>query len=125
MGGDFLATTAADEALKNLGKMVVTPGEMTSIEITGEGLDVMKDRVMVIDCYGTCGVSAPSPSVSIPAKNGYPEWMPVNALIDRPSIMTRQAPEYPVMPPIDYKPFTKTPDKYCPGNKLPFPADTL
>jgi hypothetical protein len=134
---DFLATTAAGETLKNLGKMtitakpfvgvdyVVSPGEMTSIEITGEGLDVMKDRVMVIDCYGTCGVSAPSPSVSIPAKNGYPEWTPVNALIDRPSIMSRQSPEYPVVPPTNYKPFTKTKSKYCPGNKLPFPADTL
>jgi hypothetical protein len=134
---DFLATTAAAEALSNLGKMsitakpavgvdyVVTPGEKASIEVTGTDLDVMKDRVMVIDCYGTCGISAPAPSVSIPALKGYPEWMPVNALIDRPSVMMRFAPELPVVPPNDYKPFTKQASKYCPGNMLPLPADTL
>jgi hypothetical protein len=133
----FLASTAADEALTNLGKIavtakplvgvdyVVTPGEKTSIEVTGEGLDVMRDRVMVIDCYGTCGVSAPSPSASLPAMKEYTEWTPVNALIDRPSVMMRFAPEFPVNPPDTYKPFTKYPGKYCPANKLPIPKDTL
>jgi hypothetical protein len=133
---DFLATTAEAEAEINLGTMTITakpvvgvdyvvaPGEKTSIEVTGTGLDVYKDRVMVIDCYGSCGVSDASPSVSIPEKKGYVEWTPFNALIDRPSVMMRFAPEYPVNPPVDYTPFSKTEDKYCPENLLPFTADT-
>jgi len=120
---DFLTTTAAGEADGNLGKItvtakpvvgvdyVVTPGEKASIEVTGTDLDVMKDRIMVIDCYGTCGVSEPSPSASIPAVNGYKEFYPVNALIDRPSVMMRFAPEYPVNPPADYAPFSMTKSK--------------
>jgi len=134
---DFLTTTAAGEADGNLGKItvtakpvvgvdyVVTPGEKASIEVTGTDLDVMKDRIMVIDCYGTCGVSEPSPSASIPAVNGYKEFYPVNALIDRPSVMMRFAPEYPVNPPADYAPFSMTKSKYCPGNKLPIVENTL
>jgi hypothetical protein len=38
---------------------IVTPGQSTSLELTGKGLSV-NDRVMLIDCSGTCGLSEAS-----------------------------------------------------------------
>merc|ERR1719506_1022238 len=49
---------------------VVTPDIMQSLEVTGPDLTydkkdlLSKDRVMVIDCGGTCGVSGPTMKVT-------------------------------------------------------------
>merc|ERR1719486_1093944 len=54
---------------------IATPGEPTSIELTGlpsksllpeaDGM-LSADRIMVIDCGGTCGIAGPSESVEAP-----------------------------------------------------------
>merc|ERR1719387_2509829 len=54
---------------------IATPGEPTSIELTGlpsksllpgAGGMLSADRIMVIDCGGTCGIAGPSESVEAP-----------------------------------------------------------
>merc|ERR1719327_1279788 len=54
---------------------IATPGEPTSIELTGLlGMSLLPeadgmlsaDRIMVIDCGGTCGIAGPSASVEAP-----------------------------------------------------------
>merc|ERR1719456_281632 len=42
---------------------VLTPGENSSIEVIGTGMDWQTDRLMIIDCTGICGVSGPTDSV--------------------------------------------------------------
>jgi hypothetical protein len=39
---------------------VLDPTTEGSIEVTGEGLDWKKDRIMLVDCEATCGVSSPA-----------------------------------------------------------------
>jgi hypothetical protein len=59
-------------------KYVVTPNEPTSLEVVGDELSIASDRVMVIDCTGTCGVSRPTrfvENLSIPQTlNGQEAW---------------------------------------------------
>merc|ERR1719305_1162734 len=61
---------------------VVTPGIAQSLEITGpdltyDSMDLLsKDRVMVIDCGGTCGVSGPTDKVT-----GYGDVAKWNSLL--------------------------------------------
>jgi len=45
---------------------VLEPNQMTSLEVLGTDLDEMRDRVVVIDCKGTCGVSNPTQALSVP-----------------------------------------------------------
>jgi hypothetical protein len=55
---------------------VATPGEKVGMEITGTGLlagaggKLTADRVMVIDCGGTCGVTGPSSNLDLPENAG-------------------------------------------------------
>merc|ERR1719487_3173291 len=126
---DALAATGdvADEVAKNLGTVfvtkkadlgvsyVVTPGEDASIELTGAGFE-SGDRIMVIDCFGTCGFTEGSTFVSAPTYAILPT-------LDRPSL-----PEFtPVYPDKSAETFTyeKIADMYCPGNMLPVVEDTL
>jgi hypothetical protein len=117
----------ADEVAKNLGTVfvtqkadlgvsyVVTPNEVASIELTGAGF-TSGDRIMVIDCFGTCGFTEGSTFVSAPT-------FAVLPTLDRPSL-----PEFDIKyPDTSAAKFTysKTSGKYCPGNMLPVVADTL
>jgi hypothetical protein len=115
-----LATDAADEVAKNLGSVyvtkkvdlgvsyVVTPSEETSIELTGSSFE-SGDRIMVIDCFGTCGFTEASSFVSEPTYAVLPT-------MDRPA-----EPEFPMVYPdtsaAKYT-YSKIPGKYCPGNLL-------
>lgn len=51
---------------------IIEPGAPASLELTGKGLSQDKDRLMLIDCQGTCGLTAPSATVVYPdgAANG-------------------------------------------------------
>jgi len=44
-----------------------TPGAQQSIEITGTNLDVVRDRILIIDCNETCGQASATPAVVEPA----------------------------------------------------------
>ena len=45
---------------------VVEPGTDASIEVTGTGLLAETDRLVVVNCQDTCGVSGPSAQVGFP-----------------------------------------------------------
>eukprot|EP00400_MALV-I_sp_L67-5_P000370 gene370-55_t len=59
---------------------VVAPGQEAVVEVLGENLDVNHDRIMFVDCQGTCGQSAASAEVD----SGGLLWAPVNAFVDPP-----------------------------------------
>jgi hypothetical protein len=116
-----------DEVKKNLGTVfvtkkadlgvsyVVTPNEEASIELTGEGFE-SGDRIMVIDCFGTCGFTEGSSYVSAPTYAVLPT-------IDRPSL-----PQFEMVYPDDSAAtytYEEIDGKYCPGNMLPVVPDTL
>jgi hypothetical protein len=121
------AGDVADEVKKNLGTVfitkkadlgvsyVVTPGAQASIELTGSGFE-SGDRIMVIDCFGTCGFTEGSSFVSEPDYAVLPT-------IDRPSQDDFEA----KLPDTSAAKFTysKLPGTYCPGNMLPVVEDTL
>jgi len=99
---------------------VVTPnlpvGESTSIEVTGMGMDIGADRVMVIDCTGMCGVTESAKSVMGigPA---------VNAIVDRPSV--HDVVVGPDATPEAYSYNYDLTGKYCAGNLLPVAKGSL
>jgi len=131
--GTVHVTTKADVGAS----YIVTPGETSSVEITGSGFKP-GDRVMVIDCYGTCGITEAAasvfPDVMPTSRMPFAEWAPVLATLDRPSqdpsmadpgtyssdpYWTYLEPSVPA--PVSY---TDTPSKYCAGN-LPIVPGTL
>merc|ERR1719316_2002825 len=131
---DFLAVKKAGadwsqrmEVKKNIGTLYVTqkvtvgvdyiatPKEPTSLEVTGTGLDWTSDRVMVIDCFGTCGVTSGSSYAMTPGGN-FNEWVAVNAMVDRPSM--REMPKKSGLPTTTWTPFKKSEKQYCPGNMM-------
>jgi hypothetical protein len=121
----------ADEVAKNLGTVyvtkkadlgvsyVVTPNTPASIELTGTGFE-SGDRIMVIDCFGTCGFTEGSSSlVEAPTYAILPT-------LDRPSQPVHE-PKYPDTSAAKYT-YTKLPGQYCPGSgwsKTEVEPDTL
>jgi hypothetical protein len=112
--GTLAVTTRPDVGVN----YVVTPGEDTSFEITGNSLEYMKDRVMVIDCIGTCGVSGPAAAVKQPG-------VPVSPYMDRPSMPEADAYAEVKFQVGDWATTDTTQGKYCPGNLIPFEKGTL
>jgi hypothetical protein len=121
---DFFGTDAATAAAATLGKLhvthrvdvgvdyIATPGQVTSLELTGSALDFQNDRVMVIDCFGTCGVTGPSGYATV--EPDFPGWVAENDFIDLPSLDG--------VPPLpktfDPYAYVVTENRYCPGNAL-------
>jgi hypothetical protein len=97
---------------------VVTPGESTSFEITGDALDYMTDRVMVVDCVGTCGVSGPAKGVKQPG-------VAVSPYMDRPAMAEPDAFAEVPLHVGDWSTTKKSMGMYCPGNLLPIEMGTL
>jgi hypothetical protein len=111
--GEIFVTQKADLGVD----FVVTPDATVSIEITGEDLSSAGDRIMVIDCYGSCGITKASAYALI----GEP--VPANAFIDRPSLPT--APADLVVPMSTYKTYNKLAGKYCAGNLAATPDTNM
>jgi hypothetical protein len=125
------AGDVADEVSKNLGSVfitkkadlgvsyVVTPNTPASIELTGTDFE-SGDRIMVIDCFGTCGFTEGSSSlVEAPTYAVLPT-------LDRPSQEVHE-PKYPDTSAAKYT-YTKLPGQYCPGSGWSMdtiPSDTL
>merc|ERR1719473_1130773 len=68
--GSFTVTHRVDVGVN----YIVTPGEQAGIELTAPGGSLTynaskrlqsKDRISIIDYYGSCGLSAPSASVDV------------------------------------------------------------
>merc|ERR1719387_2128598 len=68
---------------------VLTPGENASIEVIGKDMDWKRDRLMIIDCTGICGVSGPTESVMAGPKSQmqFNHWVavPEDGFDDPPS----------------------------------------
>jgi hypothetical protein len=111
--GEIFVTQKADLGVD----FVVAPDATVSIEITGEDLSSAGDRIMVIDCYGSCGITKASAYALI----GEP--VPANAFIDRPSLPT--APADLVVPMSTYKTYNKLAGKYCAGNLAATPDTNM
>merc|ERR1719331_3445078 len=65
-----------------------------SLEVTGENMDWKMDRVMLVECTGTCGVSGPAASVrslvgvgspGIPSQAAFNAWVAMNDMKDPPA----------------------------------------
>merc|ERR1719380_350861 len=65
-----------------------------SLEVTGENMDWKMDRVMLVECTGTCGVSGPAASVrslvgvgspGIPSQAVFNAWIAENEMYDAPA----------------------------------------
>jgi hypothetical protein len=84
----------------------VAPGEATSLEVTGKDL-VQADRVMVIDCSGTCGITAGTVYAAAPTFAFSAEADPPSLREDEP-VMVDAAKDL-----FKYVPFAES---YCPGN---------
>jgi hypothetical protein len=131
---DFFGEDAEEEVSRNLGKIyvtqkvqvgvnyVVTPNKPTSLEVTGTNISVAKDRIMLIDCVGSCGITQGTPYASIPADT-FGKYVAVNTIIDRPSL----AENFPLEADVSAATYSyKTiKNKYCPGNLVPAPAGSL
>jgi hypothetical protein len=100
---------------------VLTPGENSSVEVLGTGMDWQKDRLMIIDCTGVCGVSGPTASVeSTHLKNQmqYNHWVAVMPdYEDPPSDDSPPASVAPTPAPAMVL-WRTTSGSYCPGNNM-------
>lgn len=70
---------------------IIEPGAAASLELTGVGLKQDADRLMLIDCQGTCGLTAPSASVVYPdasASGTFAAYQPVRD-VDREAAALR------------------------------------
>jgi len=115
--GTFYVTTKVDVGVD----YIVTPKKETSIEVTGQNLDYMRDRIMVIDCYGTCGVSEPSKDAL--ASSDFHAFVAENAFLDRPALDSERNPD-----PYDYGAgisFVTRENEYCPGANMVIRPDSL
>jgi hypothetical protein len=60
--GQLAVTARAD-----IGRhFVIEPGAPASLELTGQGFNQDKDRMMLIDCQGTCGLTKPTAAAVYP-----------------------------------------------------------
>jgi len=98
-----------------------------SLEVTGENMDWKMDRVMLVECTGTCGVSGPAASVrslvgvgspGIPSQAAFNAWIAENDKMDPPAEDDYEEKE-------KGGPGAAKPDweyqfkgKYCPGNNM-------
>lgn len=86
-----------------------------SVEVTGSGLNWTLDRIMLVDCSSTCGISSPSKSVLL---GGEPqtlkvanEFLPKNEVDD----LERQLDAH---LPTELRTYTTVKDSYCRGGNL-------
>jgi hypothetical protein len=100
---------------------VLTPGEPSSVEVLGSGLDWKTDRLMVIDCTGICGVSGPTASVMAGPKSQmhYNHWTAVSTpYTDSPHDDTEAPAPMPPLTPAAALLWGEVEDSYCAGNNM-------
>jgi hypothetical protein len=95
-----------------------------SLEVTGVDMSHSHDRVMFVECTGTCGVSAPAGSVRALIGEGPPRtptiemfknWVAVNDDHDPPHEPGATQSGAPGLSTVT---FSTTEGKYCPGNNM-------
>jgi len=101
---------------------VLTPGETASVEVIGTGMDWQKDRLMIIDCTGICGVSGPTASVMAGPKSQmhYNHWVAVMPpdFDDPPADDTEVPTSIPPTPSPPTVYWRDSAGSYCAGNNM-------
>jgi hypothetical protein len=117
IGNDWVLTPSA-----GLGSDYVP---VQSIEVTGVNMSHSYDRIMFVECTGTCGVSGPVSSVRALIGGGAPRtptlemfrsWVAENDDYDpphEPPSLTESE-----LNPVESVTYDVIPGKYCPGNNL-------
>jgi len=113
-------------AVANLGfEYVATPHLPTSVEITGSGLSMAEDRIMIIDCSGSCGTNHATNAVNVTTDRFlWPYISPVynwrdGPWHDRGEVIVQDTETHVG----DYI-YRKYPYSLCPGNNLPASLDS-
>jgi hypothetical protein len=97
-----------------------------SLEVTGTAMDWTKDRVMLVECTGTCGVSGPAASVrslvgvgspGIPSQAAFNAWVAENDMMDAPAEDFLPSTP-PVSAPVADSLLGKFTGQYCAGNNM-------
>jgi hypothetical protein len=107
---------------------VVEPEKATSIEVTSvpggltSGL-LSTDRIMVIDNYGACGLSAAAKAVELPGNTTWGSFYPRSLFFDAPA-EDKEDPNKAV-PGIQYLDYTTVPASYCAEENLDLHAYTI
>jgi hypothetical protein len=105
---------------------VLTPGEKSSIEVIGTGMNWQTDRLMIIDCTGICGISGPTASVMKPAMDGkgmsqmqFNHWVAVMPDFDDPPADDMEIPGSYSPAPVPATVYWRYADgSYCAGNNM-------
>jgi hypothetical protein len=118
---------------------VATPKQLASIEVTGanaggstlmnaaEGL-LSSDRIMIIDCGGTCGISGPSESLDMPRNSKDVEtwnlFWPKTYFNENASTDAENPADVPYEPvtAVKYGEYVTTKGRYCSGNNVQITA---
>mmetsp|Transcript_39973 Transcript_39973/g.84490 ORF Transcript_39973/g.84490 Transcript_39973/m.84490 type:complete len:1387 (+) Transcript_39973:3-4163(+) len=123
VGVDYILDPGSDAR----GSIEVTvPGFTSTVDRVPLSLDatgVSRDRITVVDCHGTCGVSAPSTAVSSPTNAGdIKTWnrnWPLNYFSDPPHIdeqnVEAEGAEVVVVTP---KVYTRREELFCPDHHI-------
>jgi len=128
---DFVAPSTTKEREMTVGTLhitqradvgvdyVVQPREGTSLEVTGNSLSYLLDRIMVIDCQGICGVSEASTVATRSPAVPWEQFDARNAFLDRPSLAEDIA-DAPPAAVITYT-YAMTDNTFCPSNNIQVP----
>jgi hypothetical protein len=99
---------------------VLTPGEHASIEVLGNNLSYARDRIMFVDCTGTCGVSSPAEAVTLPgaSQKVFNSWVARNTFLDPPHDNEEGPYVAPPAASADALLWHVRAERYCPGNNM-------
>lgn len=99
---------------------VLTPGEHASIEVLGNNLSYARDRIMFVDCTGTCGVSSPAEAVTLPGSTQkvFNSWVARNTFVDPPHDNDEGPYVAPPEASADTLLWHVRAERYCPGNNM-------
>jgi hypothetical protein len=97
---------------------VLDPEEQGSVEILGTGLNWKKDRIMILDCKATCGISSPAKGVDFeeePAKlKEANEFVSQNDMFDAAATARTM-----VDLPSELRTYTTVKSHFCKGGNIP------
>jgi len=111
--GTMTVTNRADVGVD----YVVTPNQESSLEVTGDNLNYHYDRIMVVDCHGSCGSAAATTAATLPTDvTSWAGLAPVNTFLDRPSLATDSSTADTVVGATVS--FQVTEMSYCPSNNV-------
>jgi hypothetical protein len=96
---------------------VLDPEGASSVEITGTGLKWKNDRIMIVDCQATCGVSSPADGVTLEGKSATLHTS--NTFVAQNDLFDAEDDERMMVDlPSELRTYTTVISHYCKGNNL-------